>query len=426
MSFKHHALAGVVGGALLLATTSHAHLGGAEGLVPFVQDGALVGAGTTWGLVARGDDGAFSQTCEESIGDVPVGFVHRTGQTLAATTLGVMTTADDGCTWTAVPGTEGRRITALVASTTTPETIWATTATATDTSTETDVDDNGVLVSRDGGATFAMFHPVGPGVLLTSLAVGVASDGLERLLVAGVDTATRLPVLLTGTSLLTAVPTDARPLADAQLVRSLAVDDDALWFSTLDRIGRGHLFRVPVVDNGDVEGAAAVDGAVDGAVEVGSFDGLIKAAAEVAGFRFVIAAGGVVFRARATDLEAAVVEQSVWTRTVHGPLQCLQQVPGDERLWGCATRTAGTWFKATADGDTWQDMLLFADVAEHACPSETPGAALCAYALPEPPSDPAVTPPPAPSCRESGAAHSVFFGVALLLLRRRGQRRRRR
>jgi hypothetical protein len=392
--------------------------------MPFVQDGALVGAGTTWGLVALGDNGAFSQTCEESIGDVPAAFVQsaRGGRTLAATTHGVMTTVDGGCTWTAVPGTEGRRMTALVASTTTPETIWAATATAS--SAETGVADNGVLVSHDGGATFSMFHPVASGVLLTSLAVGVVdSDGLERLLVAGVDTVARLPVLLTGTSSLTMVPTDARPFADTQLVRSLAVDDAALWFSTLDRIGRGHLFRIPAAEIGEGD----VADAVDGAVEVGSFDGVIKAAADIAGFRFVIAAGGVVFRARATDLEAAVVEQSVWTRTVHGPLQCLRQVPGDERLWGCATRTAGTWFRATADGETWQDMLPFAEVAEHACPSDTPGAELCAYALPEPSTEPAVTSPQAPSCRETGGGtHSLLLVVAAVLVRGRGQARRRR
>jgi hypothetical protein len=246
----------------------------------------------------------------------------------------------------------------------------------------------------------------------------VASDGLEHLLVAGVDTVARQPVLLTGTSSLTAVPADTTPFADAQLVRSLAVDDTALWFATLDRIGRGHLFRVPAAENAEVGLAAAV--------EVGSFDGLIKAAAEVAGFRFVIAAGGVVFRARATDLEAPVVEQSVWTRTTHGPLQCLRQVPGDERLWGCATRTAGTWFRATADGETWQDMLPFAEVAEHACPSETPGASLCAFALPEPSMEPTVTPPQAPSCRAtSGEVHSLFLVVAAVLLgRSRGRRRR--
>jgi len=418
---------GVVGVALCAtlfgATVSRAHLGGAEGVMPFVDDGALVGAGTTWGLVAGGVDGAFSQTCEESIGDVPRAFVHSPGTagvggTLAATALGVMATVDGGCTWTLVPGTEGRSMTALVPSPTSPGTLWATTATV-------DGADNGVLVSHDGGATFSVFQAVPAGVLLTSLAVGVVvggdDDGLDRLLVAGADTVARLPLLLTGTtsSSLAVVPSSADPFAGAQLVRALAVDDDALWFSTLDQIGRGHLFRGAVVVNG--EGAVDVD--VANAVEVGSFDGIVKAAASVAGVRLVIAAGGLVFRARATDLEGAVVAPSVWTRTVDGPLQCLQRVAGDERLWGCATPTAGTWFKATADGETWQDMLPVDEVAEYACPSGTPGAELCAYQVAEesePPTDdePSVTPPPAPSCGQTTHDLNGLFAVVALLLGR--------
>jgi hypothetical protein len=419
------ALVGVVGVALSAtlfgAAASRAHLGGAEGVMPFVDDGALVGAGTTWGLVAGGVDGAFSQTCEESIGDVPRAFVRSASsdgvpRTLAATALGVMATVDGGCTWTPVPGTEGRSMTALVSSPTSPATLWATTAT---------VDaDNDVLVSHDGGATFAVFQAVPAGVLLTSLAVGVVvggdDDGLDRLLVAGVDTVARVPLLLVGTSS-GLVPVPVGPLDGAQLVRALTVDDDALWFSTLDQIGRGHLFRMPVTTAGADDGAA---------VEVGSFDGLVKAAASVAGFRFVIAAGGLLFRARATDLEAPVVEQSVWTRTVDGPLQCLQRVAGDARLWGCATPTAGTWFKATVDGETWQDMLAVDDVAEHACPSETPGAALCAYQVTELPADdePAdPTPPPAPSCGQTaGDAHGLFVVVGAVLLGRLGPGRWRR
>jgi hypothetical protein len=398
------------------ASSSHAHLGGAEGVIPFVDDGALVGAGTTWGLVAAGGDGAFSQTCEESIGDVPRAFLQRTGsdgviRTLAATARGVMATVDGGCTWTAVPGTQGRSMTALVSSPTSPETLWATTASVDD--------DNAVIVSHDGGATFAVLQAVPAGVLLTSLAVGVVvggdDDGLDRLLVAGVDTVAREPLLLLGTSS-GLLPAPVGPLEGAQLVRALAVDDDALWFSTLDQIGRGHVFRVPVTTDG-------------AAVEVGSFDGLVKAAASVAGFRFVIAAGGLLFRARATDLEAPVVDQSVWTRTVDGPLQCLHRVAGDERLWGCATPTAGTWFKATTDGETWQDMLPVDDVGEHVCPSQTPGAELCAYQLVEPGTDDADDEAPAPpsssSCSQSDGHPdvSVLVAVGVLSRRRRLSRR---
>ena len=60
----------------LWAPTASAHLGGAQGVMPFVDDGVLVAAGTTWGLVTADDGDGFSQSCEEAIGDVPRAFVR--------------------------------------------------------------------------------------------------------------------------------------------------------------------------------------------------------------------------------------------------------------------------------------------------------------------------------------------------------------
>ena len=425
------AVVGVAGlaGLGLWAPTASAHLGGAQGVMPFVDDGVLVAAGTTWGLVTGDDVTGFSQSCEEAIGDVPRAFVRLVNElgprTLAATGQGVVATVDGGCTWTPVPGTVDRNVTALVASGVTPGTLWATTAS---------VDgDNAVLVSHDGGAAFETWQVVPVGVLLTSLAVGpvvvdvgdvvAGSEQHEQqlLMVAGTDTGTRRPLLLWGMSSSSSssssslLPVGGAALDGAQLVRALAVDGDVagvaggeVWFSTLDSIGRGHLHRVLVTA-----------GVMADAVEVGSFDGLVKATGSVAGFRFVIAAGGVVFRALATDLVSDgsdVVDLAVWGRSAAGPLQCLLRLPGDARLWGCGDVAAGTWFKATVDGDTWQDELPMQQVRELACPESSPGAQACAYRFADPVADPpSSSPSPAPAAPSASCNQAAADPFALML-----------
>jgi len=394
---------------------ARAHLGGAEGVLPFVDDGVLVGGGTTWGVI--GDDGgAFAQTCEEAIGDVPRDFARVVGddgeQLLAATGLGVMTSTDDGCSWRAVPGTEGRSIAALTTSP--PGTrLWAL-------SDDVDVErtgDNALLRSDDGGATFQAQQTFA-GARLTSLAVGAArvAPG-ELLLIAGTDVDSRQPLLFAGDA--GGVAALSGPALDgAQLVRALAVDDDAVWFSTLDGIGRGHLFVAP---RGDDDALQLAD-----AVEVGAFDGLVRATAAIAGVRFATAAGSVLFSV--ADAGAAI-DPSAWQRSPDGPLECLRRVSGDDGLWGCGRQTSGTWFKRTVDGVTWTAALPFSAVGERQCPATTPGSEACAYRF-ESPVDPGADPDDddtddarpeddgAPSCGQAGGLPAAV-AMAVLLRRRR-------
>jgi hypothetical protein len=55
---------------------AEAHLGGALGLRPFVDEGTVVGGATTWGVIGL-HDGVFAQTCEEALGSVPVDVVRQ-------------------------------------------------------------------------------------------------------------------------------------------------------------------------------------------------------------------------------------------------------------------------------------------------------------------------------------------------------------
>jgi MYXO-CTERM domain-containing protein len=404
---------------LVVAMPAAAHIGGAEGVVPFVDDGVLVGAGTTWGVI--GDNGgAFAQTCEEAIGDVPRDFARVAGdgvvQIVAATGLGVMVTTDDGCSWSAAPGTAGRSVAAMTTSPV-PARLWA----ITDDIDTSVAGDNALLRSDDGGATFGAVQALA-GLRLTSIVVGDHGDR-ELLLIAGTDVASRRPVLLLGDDRGVA-PAGAPALDGAQLVRVLAVDDDAVWFSTLDGIGRGHLFIAPRA-GGDV----APDVLLGEAVEVGAFDGLVKATAGIAGVRFATAAGSVLF---STADAGTAIDPGGWQRSTDGPLECLRRVHGDDGLWGCGRQTSGTWFKRTVDGITWTAALPFASVGERRCPATTPGSEACAYRF-EPPGDDGddgddnadddVAPngdDDGPSCGQAGAP----WAAVLLILRRRRRRQR--
>ena len=384
----------------LLPGAARAHIGGASGVVPFLDDtGAVVGAGTTWGLIFPGADGAFAQTCEEVIGDVPRAFARDGDRRIVAMGLGVAATVDDGCTWTTVEGTADKRVLAMSVSPTTSATVWAVTATVGST--------NSVLISTDHGASFAVAHDVDSGVLVTSMTVA-SIDGADVVFIAGTDTVTRTPRLWQASSS-TLTPLAVSLTVTAQLAIALAIDDDGVWFSTLDLIGRGHLWRTAFVDS-------VIDAA--GAVEVGSFDGLVTATNTTGAYRFVLAAGGLLQRAPSAD-------PTTWSRTAQAPLSCLLHVPGDDRLWACGGQSTGAWFQHTLDGETWTPVLPFVDVTDHACPSTTPGAAACAYRfeVPTPPPDtpdtPDTPPPPAPPATSSCGASSGAAFVVLLLSRLR-------
>jgi hypothetical protein len=344
-----------------------AHLGGAVGLRPFVDEGAVVGGATTWGVIGL-DNGAFTQTCEEALGAIPLDVARlRQGDVtglVAATDQGLFRSLDDGCSWEALGAPANRRVGALAV--TSSMQLWAITS---DPRTDR-TDDNVLLRSDDGGETFAVVFVFAQAVP-TSLVVDGSEAG-ERVLVAGTDQALRAPRLWHGDGAsLSPIAIDA--LEGAQLARALAIDDNGLWFSTLDRLGRGHLW-VAALD--DPDGA--------GAVEVGSFDGIVGSTATVAGLRFVTAAGGVVWRA---ENGGAAITPAQWQRTTDGPLECLRRVSGDEGLWGCGRHMNGAWFVRTLDGVNWAPVFAFDEVASRRCPETTPGGQACAYRFAPPPID---------------------------------------
>jgi hypothetical protein len=365
------------------AWPAQAHLGGAIGVTPFFDDdGALVGAGTTFGLVFEGPEGGLAQTCDEAIADaIPRAFARVGAHTVSASAAGVFVSDDVGCDWRPLPIIGARAVQALAPSVTSPQTLWAVSvdvAAAGDDPVENvvarvtfDANDEDA-VNADVVATGAV------GVIFTSVVL-VGGDAGDVLVVAGADLVARAPVLAVvdvgvGGALIDVSASLQGALEDAQLVRVLEVNNGRLFFSTLDRIGRGHLFTAAVAD---VVAAAGDDNAAVAAVELGAFDGLVNASVVYAGHRYVSAGTGVVFRAPIVDeKDPNSVGVGAFERVDSPIVACL--IARDDAIFGCTTNAEGYFVRST-DGVTFEPFLHRDDVTDHACPADSGAAAACAY-----------------------------------------------
>ncbi len=363
--------AALVLGALVTLSTSFwsteasAHLGGADGIVPFFDDtGALVGAGTTFGLVFSDGD-TLAQTCDEAIGQtIPTAFVQEGQATLSANGEGVFVTVDNGCTWAPIADLDGRQVQVLTPSPTQAGRVWTMSADAAGANVI-------AVVSLDSaGATADIVVSVAD-ARFTSAAV-IDDDGDDVVIIAATVAGAPALLLLRDETLLTL---ESSALAEAQIVRVLEVGDGALSFSTLDRLGRGHLFVAAV---SDVINAAAADVS---ATEIGSFDGLVTATARFREKRFVTSGGGIVHNAD------VAVDGSVgaFTRLPMAPLRCLQV--HDQVLIGCS-QNSDSWFVSSNDGVSFAPLLPRADVVDFACAEGSVAADACAYRFAVDPVDP--------------------------------------
>lgn len=385
---------------LLLAP---AHLDAIAGTTPFLQDGALIGGGTTWGPALIDDDGVARRVCEEAIGETPR-FFHRAvdGRVLVGTSRGLLATTDRGCTWTdaALVG-ETTAALAVAADGPAPLRLYVVTATAGGT--------NGLHVSDDDGATWTLLRAAEPGAVLTSVVAGPGG----AVAAAGRDLDDGAPFLWTrsGADAELVVGTPWPTGAVAARALGFAADRDVVAGVQLDD-GRGVLVEAAAADGAfalraETEGLPTA-WAVQGAVELVAVDGLRLLRDDGAGFS-----------------------------EVDGPARCLLRVPGDARLWACGGLPDGAHFFSTQDGVLWEAALPFGLVVERACPAGTDGASACAYLLPdedagapddagadvdagdrEPPTG--RSPPVACGC--GGQAAPALLALGLSRLARRGRR----
>jgi hypothetical protein len=383
--------------AIALAAPAVAHQGFTAGRAAFLSaDGELTGAGTTWGVVFKEDDGTWQRVCEESIGQLPA-FYHQLpgGRVVVGTAVGLLGTDDKGCNWTsASPALDGRVIASLGVGVDDPTRLFIATSTA--------EGDNGIFRSTDGGLTF------------------------------------------------TATPLSASPLAFRTVLPDPA--GARVWATSIDLEAQvPHLFFSS--DGGDTFNEINPGWAVDtqfvtlvgfnertDEVAVVQVDGTGETTLEMmdpAGttLRSVVTEIGTISDYVATKLhEYIIINRQVLKRRTAGdgdfvdavgPVQCLSRVPGDPRhLWGCGLPFQGGHFLRTLDGVNFKPKLPFLDVLERECPAESDGA-ICEQfrdpgnnggfsAFGAPP------PGPPPGCDQAGGGHALWLlALGLMFIRRR-------
>ena len=340
----------VVAVAALLAARADAHAGTQAGRAPFVVGGALVGGGTTWGLVLRDGD-AYRRVCEEATGSPNVFEYWRRadGAVYAGVVGGLLRAVDDGCDWEARPGAfDGSNVSEIEAARDAPDVVWIATADY--------LGANGVHRSVDGAESFAGTGLVDVDAVLFGL---VASPDGASAWVSGIAQPSGAPYLRRTDD--EGANWDA-PTADFSVydaVEVLALDGTTLLLAAT-RQNDGVLLE----SNASLASIA----------EVGAFPNTIVAVALDGLYRYVLLFTGALYR--------KTIEDAEWTLVDGVDLDCLVKVPGEAGLWGCGQACGDGQFLRSDDGVVWT-KVLGAEVVERACGVDSAGAQ-CAQFAPAP------------------------------------------
>lgn len=355
------------------------------------DEGALIGASTTWGLVV-GEQGCAQRVCEEVSLPPTFTWFAAPDRVFIGTEGGLKVTTDHGCTFLpadnaldllpvvlhdAVPG---GRVAAVATSGATPERVW---------------------VSYNGGERFMQVFSeidfVGERLTLVPAGDEVAMffSGKSRAGAPRVYISHDHGGLWELREDFGDSAVEAAVLGAAHGARCLlAITDDA---------GRTDLVRSDVMLS-ERETAGVLDEAVTDAASFGDRDLLI--------------AGG---RLLSGPVDAPLDD---FEPIAGGPTGCLQVAGG--RVWGCADVVSPTdpQFLVSDDGITFTAVLAADEVTERGCPDGTLGKLVCEDTLGlAPPSDGAacsskVPPPvtPAPLCGCTAIGRGAPGALAWLLL----------
>ncbi|MCA9560658.1 MAG: exo-alpha-sialidase, partial [Myxococcales bacterium] len=355
----------LLGTLIAVAGVAHAHFGEprvAEVRFPPARGGEAWLVIDNVGLVARAPGEAWRWLCDESITPTPglnsLAPLTADGRGwVAATHAGAFRTADDGCTFEAVPGALTEHVVALLS----PD---PTAAGAALLGTQTIGLANDVFRTTDGGANWTPAGLALEGRVRSLVRASADADvvyvGHTRGVLRSDDGGVTFAPIMTG-------PTDDP--ADAEDFRFLATHPadardvfavvEAFPDSSLVRSRDGGLTWATVGVFGDVPDGLVFLGDGQQAVLATPFDGLHRSDD-----------GGDTWH-RVPSPAAAV-------------LSCLTREPATGRLWSCARGAAAPWLVGSSDdgGETWRpELLTFADLdGRWACPAGTPGATTCARA----------------------------------------------
>jgi hypothetical protein len=161
----------VLGAALLAAVDAQAHAPPLAARVLSMRDGAEVIV-TNRGLVFREPStGAAELLCNEALrintAELPHVAVTADGALLVATSSGLRQTRDRGCSWSDVGQMQTSNTPALAQDPRDPDTSFVA---------RYDGDAPGVLVTRDGGASWSLAHPTDAGDYVRSLLIAPADS----------------------------------------------------------------------------------------------------------------------------------------------------------------------------------------------------------------------------------------------------------
>ena len=334
------------------STPAFAHLGQDQfGRFPFIEDGVVIGGGTSWGVVLPDEVfGGYGRVCEESFGPA-VTFALRQVErerVLLGGINGVEVSADGGCSWTVVDNAlTGTFPNAMWHDPINPRRLLVGTSTI--------GADNGLWESVDDGDTWRVVLPARVGNFFN---IAVSDDG-TRIAATGNDGAGHVLLLMSDDGGDSFVDVSAA-VDDRVIVSALLFDGDTLLLGGLSPSTQGFIDRV------DFDGVGVV---VDGVGEMPRqsthaviFDGVLHVIARTG-------ARGELYRANDSALGFGVVAE--------GPSECLFVVDGT--LWGCG-KQAGlnqALFLRSDDGEAWTTDIGFIEVHYRACPEGTAGAVGC-------------------------------------------------
>lgn len=413
----------------LVATPSAAHVGAPEGRGLFLDDdGSLIGAGTTWGVIENTAEG-FVRTCEEAVGDT-VHFYYwakEREEVIVGTNGGILTSSDWGCSWDP-SGLEDRAVTLLRTPRDQPGVLFA--------STSTTGDANGVFRSIDDGATWAATSLSLPEFAFTSLQVSV--DG-QLVVASGIDYAVTLPRIFLSTD--GGATFEEKELfpeeSNVSFINAVGITDDAIALATLRSGEQGSTLYLASRDL-DVLG----DGV---AFDTDSANGVVTDYARFDGTEYVLVNRSLMHK-RAAGESAFVFDED-------GPGRCLITPRESDRLWGCAQPfQLGHFLYVEEATDAWAPAIPHLEVEERRCPDGTIGEERCRYLFEpafdggpigpepgepdvgpegnEPEADPGPEepepPPPVCGCQQSGGSNgagTLLAGLAVLVALRLRRRR---
>lgn len=339
----------VILAAVALPAPAASHEGPVYGSTPFVQDGVLVGGGTSWGLLLNDEDGTPLWTCVEALDltlEPPFWARVPSGDVLAGTLEGLRVTDDGGCTWRPSPGPlVGLPTTAVAVDPGDAGRLWVVAGAA---------GFQRLFRTEDGAQTWDEVEVDLEGLVVSRLAL---ADGGERVRVAAVREDDLVTVVLGsddgGGSWLSPAALDGW----SNVVLLHLSDDGALLLFTATSGDAPFLVGLDADLTSGTQTLSALDSPARDATLYGDDILLIT---EVDGLHRLRIGG---------ELQQLLVG---------GPTRCVKTVEG--LLLGCGDDPLLPQFQLGEDVWSWVSLIDFEDVQMRDCPDETLAGVVCPLA----------------------------------------------